>query len=113
MSADQPSRHALVIIEGITAVQAAIQRFQQGGDLTPSEAAWLAVVLRDIQVRDDAWSRLEAEGRKENLRLLLDLTRLARHGYVAAPATLLAFVAWQSGNSALANVIPQTPRRGG
>jgi hypothetical protein len=103
-SADQLSGHALVIVEGITAVQVAIQRFQQGGDLTLSEAAWLAVVLRDIQVRDDAWSRLEAEGHTENLRLLLDLTRLARPGYVAAPATLLAFVAWQSGNSALANV---------
>jgi hypothetical protein len=103
-SADQLSAHALVIVEGITAVQVAIERFQQGGDLTLNEAAWLAVVLRDIQVRDDAWSRLEAEGCKENLRLLLDLTRLARRGYVAAPATLLAFVAWQSGNGALANV---------
>jgi hypothetical protein len=33
-----------------------------------------------------------------------DLTRLAQPGYVCAPAALLAFVAWQSGNGALANV---------
>ena len=29
---------------------------------------------------------------------------MARPGYVAAPASLLAFVAWQAGNGALANV---------
>ncbi len=39
-----------------------------------------------------------------HLRLWSDLSRLARPGYVAAPASLLAFVAWQSGNGALANV---------
>ena len=39
-----------------------------------------------------------------HLRLWTDLTRMARPGYVAAPAALLAFVAWQSGNGALANV---------
>jgi hypothetical protein len=85
-------------------VKVAMHRFQGDGHLTPTEAAWLTVVLHDAQIRDDLWSRLEAEGRKENLRLLLDLTRLACSGYVAAPATLLAFVAWQSGNGALANV---------
>jgi hypothetical protein len=39
-----------------------------------------------------------------HLCLWTDLTRMARPGYVAAPASLLAFVAWQSGNGALANV---------
>ena len=47
---------------------------------------------------------MEVEHRKTDLRLLLNLTRLARRGYVAAPATLLAFAAWQCGNGALANV---------
>ena len=32
------------------------------------------------------------------------MTRRAQPGYVAAPAALLAFVAWQSGDGALANV---------
>jgi hypothetical protein len=94
----------LVVREGITAMVAAIQRYQSGGDMSRREAAWLTVSLRDIQVRDDAWSRMVVEHRKENLRLMLDLTRLARRGYVAPSATLLAFVAWQSGNGALANV---------
>jgi hypothetical protein len=39
-----------------------------------------------------------------HLRLWTDLTRRAQPGYVAAPASLLAFVAWQSGDGALANV---------
>jgi hypothetical protein len=37
-------------------------------------------------------------------RLWTDLTRLAPPGYVAAPASLLAFVAWQQGDGALANL---------
>ena len=32
------------------------------------------------------------------------MVRRAQPGYVAAPAALLAFVAWQSGDGALANV---------
>jgi Domain of unknown function (DUF4192) len=104
VSADEPSGRALLVREGITAMKAAIQRYHDGGDISRGEAAWLTVSLRDVQIRDDAWSRLDAEDRKANLRLLLDLTRLARRGYVVAPATLLAFVAWQCGNGALANV---------
>jgi hypothetical protein len=47
---------------------------------------------------------LAPEDRKHNLRLLRDLTRLACPGYAAAPASLLAFTAWQCGNGALAHV---------
>lgn len=103
-AADEPSGHALVVREGIKAMTATMQQYQGGGDISRNEAAWLTVSLRDIQVRDDAWSRLKVEHRKANLGLLLELTRLARRGYVAPSATLLAFVAWQSGNGALANV---------
>jgi hypothetical protein len=42
--------------------------------------------------------------RDEHLRLWTDITRRARPGYVAPVASLLAFVAWQAGNGALANV---------
>ena len=37
-------------------------------------------------------------------RLWTDLTRHAQPGYIAAPAALLAFTAWQNGNGALANL---------
>jgi hypothetical protein len=55
-------------------------------------------------VRDDAWARMLPEHGSAHSRLWADLTRLAQPGYVAAPASLLAFVAWQQGDGALANV---------
>jgi hypothetical protein len=98
------SRHP-VVSEGIKAVQEAITGYRQDGCAVPhDEAGWLLAALRDRRVRDDAWTRMEADHRQAHLRLWLDLTRLARPGSVAAPASLLAFVAWQSSNGALANV---------
>ena len=42
--------------------------------------------------------------RHAHQRLWTDLARHAQPGYVAAPACLLAFTAWQSGDGALANL---------
>ena len=89
---------------GQVAVRDAIRRYRDGEDVGTEHAAWLTVALRQLRVRDDAWARMEPEYRSAHLRLWTDLTRLARPGYVAAPAALLAFVAWQSGDGALANV---------
>jgi hypothetical protein len=89
---------------GAVAVRDAIRRYREGEQVSPEQAAWLTVALRQLRVRDDAWARMEPEHRSAHLRLWTDLTRLARPGYVAAPAALLAFVAWQSGDGALANV---------
>jgi hypothetical protein len=101
---ENPSRSQLAVA-GIRAVTKAIGRYREGGRaVANTEAAWLALVLQDIRVRDDAWARMDPEHREEHLRLWTDVTRRARHGYVAAPASLLAFVAWQSGNGGLANV---------
>jgi hypothetical protein len=93
-----------VALAGIEATKHAIQTYRQGSRYTHDEAAWLSVCLRNPWVRDDAWSRMDSAGRKSHLQLWLDLTRLALPGYLPAPASLLAFVAWQSGNGALANV---------
>ena len=94
-----------LVTAGLNAVAAAIGRYRRDGrPVVAAEAAWITVALRDLWVRDDAWSRLDPEFRDAHLRLWTDLTRRARPGYVAAPASLLAFVAWQSGNGALANV---------
>jgi Domain of unknown function (DUF4192) len=103
-SGRKASVRRLIATVGLPAVSAAISRYRDGGRLELTEAAWLTVVLRDLRVRDDAWSRMRPEHREAHLRLWTDLTRLAQPGYVKAPAALLAFVAWQSGNGALANV---------
>lgn len=95
----------LIGVAGVEAVTEAIAIYQRGEEIPAGHgAAWLTVVLKDLRVRDDAWCRMDPGLRRENLRLWTDLTRLARPGYVAPPAALLAFVAWQSGNGALANV---------
>lgn len=103
-SGRQASIRRLIATAGIRAVVKAIKRYRRGSSVGPDTAAWLTVVLRDLRVRDDAWARMLPEHRKAHLRMWTDLTRMARPGYVRAPASLLAFVAWQSGNGALANV---------
>jgi hypothetical protein len=62
------------------------------------------VALRDLRVRDDAWARMDPAHRDAHRRLWTDVVRRAQPGHVAAPASLLAFVAWQCGDGALANV---------
>src|ERR1700728_4164279 len=47
---------------------------------------------------------MDPEHNEAHRRLWTAVARLAQPGYVAAPAALLAFTAWQSGNGALANI---------
>jgi hypothetical protein len=89
---------------GVPVVREAICRYRSGGAIGPEYAALATVALRQIRVRDDAWAWMSAAHTAAHQRLWTDLTRLARPGYVAAPATLLAFTAWQAGNGALANI---------
>jgi hypothetical protein len=98
------ARH-MIATEGLAAVSAMIAAYRDGGRFTTDyQVAWLTVALRDIRVRDDAWARMDPAHREAHLRMWLDVTRRAQPGSVAAPAALLAFVAWQSGDGALANV---------
>jgi hypothetical protein len=97
-------RH-LITSEGLAAVGALIDAYRAGGKFTTDyQVAWAAVALRDLRVRDDAWARMDPANVAAHRQLWTDVTRRAQPGYVAAPAALLAFVAWQSGDGALANV---------
>jgi hypothetical protein len=98
------ARRRLVAAVGQPLIVDAISRYRAGETLGPDPAAWLTVALRELRVRDDAWARMLPECNAAHTRLWTDLTRLAQPGYVAAPASLLAFVAWQAGDGALANV---------
>lgn len=98
------ARH-MIASEGLATVSRLIGAYRAGEKYRSDyELAWLTVALRDIRVRDDAWARMDPRFRDEHRRLWIDVVRRARPGYVAAPASLLAFVAWQDGNGALANV---------
>jgi hypothetical protein len=97
-----------MVAEGLRAVQEAIATYRDGGQITSNDQfARIAVGIEDLRVRDDAWARMEPAHAKAHLRLWTDVVRHAPAKYVPAPASLLAFTAWQSGNGALANVAAQ------
>jgi len=95
----------MVAAEGLAAVGRVIAAYRAGAaTATDYEVAWLTVALKDLRVRDDAWARMDPGHREAHRRLWTDVVRRAQPGYVAAPASLLAFVAWQCGDGALSNV---------
>ena len=86
-------------------VQRAIRRYRAGGAIDSIEhLAWLAVLLADLRVRDDAWARMDPAYRDHHCRLWTDVLRCAALDYAPAPAALLAFTAWQAGNGVLAAI---------
>jgi len=94
-----------VLEAGRRAVADALTVYRGGGRFEDDDQlAWLSVMLAHFPVRDDAWSRMDPEHRDAHLRLWTEVVRRARRRYLAAPASLLAFTAWQSGEGALANI---------
>jgi hypothetical protein len=90
---------------GLAAVQAAVRLYRDGGVMNVNFMhAWLALVLRRLRIRDDAWARMDPAHAAAHRRLWTDVVRRAQPGYVAALASLLAVTAWQEGNGALANI---------
>jgi hypothetical protein len=90
---------------GRSQVQKAIRRYRAGGRIdSVAHLAWLAVLLSDIRVRDDAWARMTPAYRDRHCRLWTDVLRAAATDFAPAPASLLAFTAWQAGNGALAAI---------
>ncbi len=93
----------LLIPAGRDAVAEAIACYRDGRRITDwDQLAWLSVTLADLRVRDDAWARMDPAFSAPHQRLWTDLVRRARPEYVPAPASLLAFTAWQVGAGALA-----------
>jgi len=100
-----PRRTRLLIDAGRAAVRDTIALYRSGGEIADDDQmAWLIMAVSDIRVRDDAWARMDPEHHAAHRRLWTDVLRRAREPFVPAPASLLAFTAWQSGEGALANV---------
>jgi hypothetical protein len=90
---------------GRTVVRAAIRQYRSGASIEDrSQLAFLAVVLADLRVRDDAWAQMEPRQAGPHTALWTDIVTSAAPEFVPAPASLLAFTAWQAGDGALANV---------
>jgi hypothetical protein len=102
-AAGDPSPKLRATRIGRREVQRAIRRYRSGGCIDSMEhLAWLAVLIADLRVRDDAWARMDPAQSADHCRLWTDVVRSAAVEFVPAPASLLAFTAWQSGNGALA-----------
>jgi hypothetical protein len=105
LSGEETAARLLIADVGDKAVAKAVASYRNGDSIPAGNfLAWLSVLLRDLRVRDGAWALMDPQYKKLHLRLWTDLTRLARPGYIAPAASLLAFVAWQTGNGALANI---------
>ena len=89
-----------LVERGHAAVGQAYHCYEQGGALSDDAAAWLTVVIQHRQVRDQAGAG--CTDHLSRLALWTDITRRAEPQLVAAPASLLAYTAWQHGNGALA-----------
>src|SRR5512144_2509913 len=72
--------------------------------LDPATAARLLLGVRDVRVRDEVvtWAERSAASGDALRSLLTDLVRRAGPDTVAAPATMLAWVAYQQGDGAFA-----------
>jgi hypothetical protein len=81
----------------------AFERYAIGGRLADEELGRLAVLVKHVAARDEAWQKMLAgPPRDEHVALWRDGVRRLPDRYVAAPATLLALAAWRTGDGALA-----------
>ncbi len=86
----------------MSAARDAIACYRDGGTITDHlQLARIALALTALPIRDDAWARMQPRHCQNHLQLWTNLTRHAQPRYVAGPASLLAFTAWQEGDGAL------------
>ncbi|PSL00832.1 uncharacterized protein DUF4192 [Murinocardiopsis flavida] len=89
--------------EGVRLVRQVVAALPASGPPEdPDLLAWLGVVLVATRVRDEAWAHISAEHAEAHIALWSHVLRRVRPAYAAAPAALLAFAAWQQGDTALA-----------
>ncbi|MFI6321590.1 DUF4192 domain-containing protein [Nonomuraea sp. NPDC050556] len=90
--------------EGLDRVDDALRAVAEGRTIPADQLAWLGVLLTALFVRDGAMTYIERYDDDTHIRLWTDLVRRVDPAFVAAPAALLAFVAFRSGNGALARI---------
>jgi hypothetical protein len=76
---------------------------EDGGRLDDHDVARLAVLISvSVEVRDVAWAEMDHENARRHVDLWRDVVRQVPAHVRAAPAALLGFAAWLSGDGALA-----------
>jgi len=103
-----------MIEEGLPLVRRLLERVADPpvGELTAlltellgdDEVAWLGLLLTHVRVRDEAWVRIDPDEAEVHVELWRHVMRRVEKRYVPAPACLLAYAAFISGDGGLANV---------
>ena len=80
-----------------------VRRFLNDGEaLDADDAGRILVALVVIEIRDVAWAEMTRANAGRHVDLWRDLVRRTPYDLMAAPAALLGFAAWLSGDGALA-----------
>jgi hypothetical protein len=80
-----------------------VGRTLAAGIPTEDEAVEIAVLARDVVVRDEAWALMTRARAEEHVALWQRVVSAAVWPYEAAPLGMLAIAGWLSGNGALLN----------
>lgn len=80
-----------------------VERVLQAGTATEAEALELAVLARDVAVRDVAWALMTRRSAEQHVEVWRRVVAIAVSPYDPAPLGLLAIAGWLSGNGALLN----------
>jgi Domain of unknown function (DUF4192) len=90
--------------EGRVTFDQALQDCRQGKPIDSATAVRVATALRAIPVRDYAWAHMTSEYAEAHLALWTGILRQVPPEAAPAPASLLAWTAWQRGNGTLGNL---------
>ncbi|MFI6516234.1 DUF4192 domain-containing protein [Spirillospora sp. NPDC050679] len=91
--------------EGSALLDALLTRARQGGPFPDDdELADLAVHLTNLNVRDEAWGRIQEDDPPFAIAFWRHVLQRVDELYASAPACLLAFAAYSAGDGGLANV---------
>lgn len=96
------ARESTARLEGRWAHGRMHQFHRDGIRLGDEDVARMLVAVESIPIRDRLWSDMSRGNSASHVALWTDLTRRAPEEVRAAPASLLAFGSWLSGNGAMA-----------
>ena len=84
-------------------VRQLVDRVLSTGGPTEAEAVEIAVLVRDVGVRDEVWARMTRQNAEAYVTLWHRVVAASIWPYEAAPLAMLGWAGWLDGNGALLN----------
>ena len=108
ISATQTEQEVVVALLAAarSAVDDAVEGIRAGGRPDDDLVAWLSVLVMDTDVRHQAWTGIKGAGPDldHHYALWTEVVRRCEPDVMPAPACLLAFAAWRTGNGGVARL---------